>query len=157
MYCSVKKEVIDKYGAYRFRSAFLQPFMLKAFSLSIHEFISVLQEVRTIHNVRLDLTSVQELRKACELAKRKLSTLAEVPVSVFFSRHNLGFKSTISRASFENLIGDLLKRTIVISSDVLAQSKVIFPLTPNYFYLLSSVYYIRVLNFVMMTIRFIVG
>lgn len=131
--------------------------MLKAFSLSIHEFISVLQEVRTIHNVRLDLTSVQELRKACELAKRKLSTLAEVPVSVFFSRHNLGFKSTISRASFENLIGDLLKRTIVISSDVLAQSKVTFSLIPNYLYLLSSVYYIRVLNFVMMTIRFIVG
>lgn len=86
----------------------------------LHHFI---EEVRSKHQVLLDIASIQELRKACELAKRKLSTLAEVPLSVFFSRHNLAFRSTITRAKFESLIMDLLKKTAIISSEVVAESK----------------------------------
>lgn len=86
----------------------------------LHHFI---EEVRVKHQVHLDLASVQELRKACELTKRKLSNLAEVPVSVFFARHNLPFKSSITRASFESIIMDLIKRTLIISSEVITESK----------------------------------
>lgn len=59
-------------------------------------------------------------------------------MSVFFSRHNLAFKSTISRASFQNLIVDLLKKTIVISSEVIAQSKVSFNMVFEYLDLTST-------------------
>ncbi|XP_034245805.1 endoplasmic reticulum chaperone BiP-like [Thrips palmi] len=86
----------------------------------LHHFI---EEVRTKHGVNLDPTSVQELRKVCELVKRKLSTLAEVPISHFFSRHNLAFKSSITRARFESLIIDLLKKTLITSSKVITESK----------------------------------
>lgn len=72
----------------------------------------------------LDTQGVQDLRKECELKKRKLSSLAEVSVEVYFARHNLRYKSTISRARFESLCADLFTKTMDITRRVLQAAKV---------------------------------
>ncbi|KAJ1530965.1 hypothetical protein ONE63_005801 [Megalurothrips usitatus] len=94
------------------------------FNSRLVEFIR--EDIRTSHNIKLDSESIQELRRACEVAKRKLSKLPEVSISVFFSRHKLGYKKTLTRACFEDLCIDLFKRTIQLSEQVLADSKVPF-------------------------------
>ncbi|XP_052126661.1 putative heat shock 70 kDa protein 7 [Frankliniella occidentalis] len=75
-------------------------------------------------DLALDKQAVQDLRKACELAKRKLSTMPQATVSVFFPRLNKGYQTTISRALFEDLCSALFKMTIKVSKQVLADAKV---------------------------------
>ncbi|KAE8753099.1 hypothetical protein FOCC_FOCC000022 [Frankliniella occidentalis] len=82
------------------------------------------KELRLKHNARLNELSIQELRRACELAKRKLSSMPEVPLSVYFAELDLGFRSTISRALFEELCADLFKLAMKIAEDILVESKV---------------------------------
>ncbi|XP_052132276.1 heat shock 70 kDa protein-like, partial [Frankliniella occidentalis] len=71
-----------------------------------------------------DKQAVQDLRKACELAKRKLSNMPQAQVSVFLPRLNKGFQTTISRAFFEDLCAELFRKTIQVSEEVLADAKV---------------------------------
>ncbi|KAE8743376.1 hypothetical protein FOCC_FOCC011028 [Frankliniella occidentalis] len=75
-------------------------------------------------DLALDKQAVQDLRKACELAKRKLSTMPQATVSVFFPRLNKGYQTTISRALFEDLCSALFKMTIKVSKQVLADAKI---------------------------------
>ncbi|KAK3910977.1 Heat shock 70 kDa protein [Frankliniella fusca] len=82
------------------------------------------KEIRAKHRAQLNEMSIQELRRACELAKRKLSAMAEVPLSVYFAELDLGFRSTVSRALFEDLCADLFKLAMKIAEDILVDSKV---------------------------------
>ncbi|XP_034246877.1 chaperone protein DnaK-like [Thrips palmi] len=86
------------------------------------------EEIRRQHGVDLaalqDKQSLQDLRKACELAKRMLSSLHEAPISVFLTRHQIGYNTKISRARFENLCADLFKKTVDITNEVLADAEV---------------------------------
>ncbi|XP_034232366.1 heat shock 70 kDa protein cognate 4-like [Thrips palmi] len=85
-------------------------------------------EIRERHGVDLealnDLQGLHDLRKACELAKRKLSTLPEVPIALYFARQGVGFNTKISRALFQDLCADLFQKTLDLSKEVLADAKV---------------------------------
>ncbi|XP_034235505.1 heat shock 70 kDa protein II-like isoform X2 [Thrips palmi] len=86
------------------------------------------EEIRTQHGIDLwalkDQQSLQEVRRACELAKRKLSSVHEAPLSVFLARHQRGYATKISRARFEDLCADLFRKTIEVATEVLADSEV---------------------------------
>ena len=94
----------------------------------------LLQDIKSRHGVDLnsDQASIMDLRKACELAKRKLSTMAEVPLSVFLARYKLGYTTKVSRSTFEDLCVDLFKKAMQISEGVLADSKVRSRSQPKY-------------------------
>lgn len=68
--------------------------------------------------------SIQDLRRECELAKRKLSNRAELPVNLFFPRVNLRYQSSISRARFEGLCVDLFRKVLDLTTSVLAEANV---------------------------------
>ncbi|KAK3912222.1 Heat shock cognate 71 kDa protein [Frankliniella fusca] len=85
---------------------------------------ALLQEISTNHGVMLDSASLQDLRRLCELTKRRLSSHPEVPASQFFARHALNFQTKVTRARFEDLCSDLFKKTLTIAADVLASAKV---------------------------------
>ena len=71
-----------------------------------------------------DTQSIRQLRKDCELAKRKLSKLAEVTLTSFLSRHDLGYSIKITRALFQDLCMDLFQQTMTTTEKVLADSGV---------------------------------
>ncbi|KAK3932597.1 Heat shock 70 kDa protein 1 [Frankliniella fusca] len=71
-----------------------------------------------------DKQAVQDLRRACELAKRKLSSTPQAQISVFFSRINKGYQTTVTRAFFEDLCSKLFQKTIDLSKEVLSDAKV---------------------------------
>ncbi|KAE8742175.1 hypothetical protein FOCC_FOCC012315 [Frankliniella occidentalis] len=71
-----------------------------------------------------DKQAMQDLRQACELVKRKLSTVPQAPLSVFLSRLNKGYQTTISRSIFETVCSSLFLKTIQISEQVLSDAKV---------------------------------
>ncbi|KAE8736986.1 hypothetical protein FOCC_FOCC017558 [Frankliniella occidentalis] len=71
-----------------------------------------------------DKQAMQDLRQACELVKRKLSTVPQAPLSVFLSRLNKGYQTTISRSLFENVCSSLFLKTIQVSEKVLTDAKV---------------------------------
>ncbi|KAJ1531405.1 hypothetical protein ONE63_000086 [Megalurothrips usitatus] len=81
------------------------------------------EDIHSKHGVELDVQAVQDLRRECEMAKRKLSAVAEATVSVFLARFNFGYKGTISRARFEDLCADLFKKTVDIATAVLADAE----------------------------------
>ncbi|KAE8737440.1 hypothetical protein FOCC_FOCC017100, partial [Frankliniella occidentalis] len=87
----------------------------------LHCPLVVLQELLRGHRgvTRLDAASALELRALSETTKRKLSAMAEVTVSNYFSRLNMQFKSTVSRACFESLCADLFAKIVAVARDAL--------------------------------------
>ena len=75
-------------------------------------------------NVRDDTEALHEIRKACELAKRKLSTMPQAAVNVFLSRVMKGYKKDISRALFEELCTPTFNKAIDILPSVLKLARV---------------------------------
>ncbi|KAK3930019.1 Heat shock 70 kDa protein [Frankliniella fusca] len=74
-----------------------------------------------------DKQVVHDLRKACEMAKLKLSSMPKASVRVFSPRLNEGYdryETTISRALFQSLCGELFRKTIEISEKVLTDAQV---------------------------------
>ncbi|XP_052130402.1 heat shock 70 kDa protein-like [Frankliniella occidentalis] len=67
----------------------------------------------------MDMQAMQDLRAACELSKRKLSSLAEASTTLFFSRYDMRYTASITRARFEDLCADLFNKTMLISKRVL--------------------------------------
>ena len=74
--------------------------------------------------MQLDSAALQELRVECERAKRKLSSQPEAVLAKYFPRHNLQYKTTISRARFEDLCADLFRKVVDIVSGLVATAKV---------------------------------
>ena len=75
-----------------------------------------------------DLTQSQRalrrLRTACERAKRALSAAAQASVEIDSLYDNVDFSSTITRARFEELCGDLFRSTLQPVERVLADAKI---------------------------------
>ncbi|XP_034235486.1 heat shock 70 kDa protein II-like isoform X2 [Thrips palmi] len=84
-----------------------------------------LQDIKAKRGLDLqnDKQSIRELRKACEFAKRKLSSLSEASVTAFLTRHDWGYNTRITRAFFQDLCADLFQKTIILTEQVLADSK----------------------------------
>lgn len=82
------------------------------------------QDIRARHGVDLDEPSVEELRRKCELTKRKLSSLVETSLLMFFPRFDLEYKAAVTRARFEDLCADLFRRTLALVHGVLAEAQV---------------------------------
>lgn len=68
--------------------------------------------------------TLHELRAACELVKRKLSTIPQASINVFLSRHGKGYKKDITRAFFEELCTPLFRNAVDIMAGVLRDAKV---------------------------------
>jgi len=87
--------------------------------------LSLYQDIKARHGIsQLDQESVQDLRAACELTKRKLSSLPEASAKLFFSRHSTHYTASMTRARFEDLCGDLFRKTMDITERVLSAAKV---------------------------------
>ncbi|GMH56659.1 hypothetical protein TL16_g02189 [Triparma laevis f. inornata] len=69
-----------------------------------------------------DKRAIQRLRKACENAKRTLSTGTSATVDIESLSDGQDFKGTISRAKFESLCLDLFKKTLKPVEQVLKDS-----------------------------------
>lgn len=68
--------------------------------------------------------TIHELRAACELVKRKLSTIPQATINVFLTRHGQGYKKDITRALFEEVCTPLFKKAVDILPTVLREAKV---------------------------------
>ncbi|XP_052131848.1 heat shock 70 kDa protein-like, partial [Frankliniella occidentalis] len=79
-----------------------------------------MKDIHAKHGIpQMDMQAMQDLRAACELSKRKLSSLAEASTTLFFSRYDMRYTASITRARFEDLCADLFNKTMLISKRVL--------------------------------------
>jgi len=74
---------------------------------------------KTSIDVTADKRAIQRLRKACENAKRTLSSQPSATVDIESFSANEDFSSVISRAKFEELNNDLFKKTLKPVTQVL--------------------------------------
>jgi len=74
-------------------------------------------------DISKDQTALARLRKACEAAKRQLSSQLEARVEVDNLQEGLDFSEKITRAKFEELNMDLFKGTLTPVQRVLEDSK----------------------------------
>lgn len=76
---------------------------------------------------KLDITgdsrAMQRLRRACENAKRTLSTSTSATVELEALKDGVDLRETISRARFEELCLDLFKKTMEPVTQVRSCSK----------------------------------
>jgi len=56
---------------------------------------------------------MQKLKSEVEKAKRDLSTVLQTTISIENLMEGIDFEETITRARFEELCGDLLKKTLL--------------------------------------------
>jgi L1 cell adhesion molecule like protein len=68
--------------------------------------------------------ALRRLRTACERAKRALSAAAQASVEIDSLFDNIDFSSTITRARFEELCGDLFRSTLQPVERVLSDSRI---------------------------------
>lgn len=64
------------------------------------------------HNLRDDVTAIRRLRSECEKAKKELSHALVTKVAVYHIYKNIDFCIEISRARFEQINGEVLRRTL---------------------------------------------
>ncbi|KAK3910981.1 Heat shock protein 70 B2, partial [Frankliniella fusca] len=84
-----------------------------------------MKDINAKHGIpQMDLQAMQDLRAACELAKRKLSSLAEAEATLFFSRYGIRYTASVTRARFEDLCADLFNKTMQITTRVLGEARV---------------------------------
>lgn len=86
----------------------------------------IMKDIKTTMkvNMRDDPESLHELRQACELAKRKLSTQHQTDVVFFLNRVGKGYRKSVSRSKFEELCLPEFKKAIGMLPDVLRQARV---------------------------------
>ncbi|KAH8055584.1 ATP binding protein [Aureococcus anophagefferens] len=71
-----------------------------------------------------DPKALQRVRKQCELAKRALSSATQTSVDVDAVHQGVDLSVPVSRAKFEELCGDLFKRTLKPVARVLKDAKI---------------------------------
>lgn len=64
------------------------------------------------HNLRDDVTAIRRLRSECEKAKKELSHALVTKVAVYHIYKDIDFSIEISRARFEQINGDVIRRTL---------------------------------------------
>jgi heat shock protein 5 len=85
-------------------------------------FVDSLKKKKNI-DISKDLKALARLRKACEAAKRQLSTQPDARVEVDSLVEGFDFTEKITRAKFEELNMDLFKGTLIPVQKVLEDSK----------------------------------
>lgn len=85
-------------------------------------FVDMLKKKKNA-DISKDQTALARLRKACEAAKRQLSSQLEARVEVDNLQEGLDFSEKITRAKFEELNMDLFKGTLTPVQKVLEDSK----------------------------------
>jgi len=85
-------------------------------------FVDMLKTKKKV-DISKDQTALARLRKACEAAKRQLSSLVEASVEVDNLQEGLDFSEKITRAKFEELNMDLFKGTLTPVQRVLEDAK----------------------------------
>ena len=75
-------------------------------------------------DIRSSLRSVRRLRTACERAKRTLSSTTQAFIEIDSLFEGVDFSSSIMRARFEDMCGDLFKKTLDPVDKVLRDAKV---------------------------------
>jgi len=81
-------------------------------------FVKVFKKKNNV-DIKKDLRALQKLRSEVEKAKRDLSSVMSVQVSIEGLIDGLDFEETITRARFEELCNDLFKKTLVPVQTVL--------------------------------------
>ncbi|KAJ1452639.1 heat shock protein 70 family [Pelagophyceae sp. CCMP2097] len=69
-----------------------------------------------------DKKALQKIRKACEMAKRALSSTTQTTIEIDALHQGVDFSLPVSRAKFEELNSDLFKRTLAPVAQVLADA-----------------------------------
>lgn len=77
----------------------------------VDHFVAEFEQKHKI-NLTADKRAIRRLCKECERAKHKLSFRTEAKIEIDLLSNGLDFVSSITRAEFEHLCGDLFKRTI---------------------------------------------
>jgi endoplasmic reticulum chaperone BiP len=85
-------------------------------------FVDMLKNKKKV-DISKDQTALARLRKACEAAKRQLSSQLEARVEVDNLQEGLDFSEKITRAKFEELNMDLFKGTLTPVQKVLEDAK----------------------------------
>jgi heat shock protein 5 len=85
-------------------------------------FVDLLKKKKKV-DVSKNLEALARMRKACEAAKRQLSSQPEARVEVDSLVEGLDFSEKITRAKFEELNADLFKGTLLPVQKVLEDSK----------------------------------
>lgn len=73
-------------------------------------------------NIKADVRALQKLKSEVEKAKRDLSSVLQVKITIEGLIDGVDFEETITRARFEELCGDLFKKTIQPVQQVLDDS-----------------------------------
>jgi endoplasmic reticulum chaperone BiP len=73
-------------------------------------------------DVRTDVRALQKLKSEVEKAKRDLSSVLQVKISIEGLMDGIDFEETITRARFEELCADLFKKTLVPVQTVMDDS-----------------------------------
>jgi endoplasmic reticulum chaperone BiP len=64
-------------------------------------------------DVKTDVRALQKLKSEVEKAKRDLSSVLQVKITIEGLIDGIDFEETITRARFEELCADLFKKTLV--------------------------------------------
>ena len=81
---------------------------------------------RKMHkDIRGNKRALVKLRRACELAKRTLSLQTMATLHVELLVDGIDFRSTITRARFEELCNELFRSTLIIVVDALKGAKMV--------------------------------
>lgn len=84
-------------------------------------FAKIIQKKHNV-NIKSDVRALQKLKSEVEKAKRDLSSVLQVKVTIEGLIDGVDFEETITRARFEELCGDLFKKTIQPVQQVLDDS-----------------------------------
>ena len=74
-------------------------------------------------DIRSNQRALKRLKIACERAKRTLSSSTVATIEIDSLYEGIDFNSSITRARFEDLVGDLLRNTLIQVEKVLKDSK----------------------------------
>lgn len=80
-------------------------------------------KAKTGKDASKDLKAVQKLKRKVEDAKKALSSTHQVKIEIDGFFEGLDLNETVTRAAFEQLINDLLKKTLKPVQDCLTQAK----------------------------------
>ena len=90
----------------------------------VNHFVDEFKRKNVGKDIGTSQRSLRRLRTACERAKRSLSSAAQASVEIDSLFEDIDFSSSITRARFEELCGDLFRSTMAPVERVLADSKI---------------------------------
>jgi heat shock protein 1/8 len=89
----------------------------------VNHFVDEFKRKNRGKDLSVNQRALRRLRTACERAKRTLSAAAQATIEIDSLFDNIDFQSTITRARFEELCGDLFRGTLQPVERVLTDSR----------------------------------